>query len=195
MSPHRPAPLLHVRQAGDLTLATVLTPDLSEANAEALGEELSRLLEGAARPRLRLDLARVRFLTSTVLGQLVGLHKRVRAAGGELVLLNVAGVVYRVFEVTRLDQLLDVRRPGPEDCPPFATPPPRENARFRGYTKCGCPSFEDGVVHEPATCTNLARDRVPVPAKAVCKPCGRTYEQQGGYTLCPYCGKPAEGTD
>jgi hypothetical protein len=43
----------------------------------------------------------------------------VRAAGGELVLLNVAGVVYEVFAVTRLDQFLDVRRPGPEDCPPL----------------------------------------------------------------------------
>jgi anti-anti-sigma factor len=119
MSPHRPAPILHVRPAGEVTLATVLTPHLSEANAEELGEELSRLLAGAARPRLRLDLARVRFLTSTVLGKLVGLHKRVRAAGGELALLNVAGVVYEVFEVTRLDQFLDVRRPGPEDCPPL----------------------------------------------------------------------------
>jgi len=43
----------------------------------------------------------------------------VRAAGGELVLLNVAGDVYQVFEVTRLDRFLDVRRPGPEDCPPL----------------------------------------------------------------------------
>jgi len=119
MSPHRPAPLLHLRQAGGLTLATVLTDDLSDANAEALGEELSRLLKGAARPRLRLDLARVRFLTSIVLGKLVALHKRVRSAGGELVLLNVAGGVYEVFAVTRLDQVLDVRRPGPEDCPPL----------------------------------------------------------------------------
>jgi anti-anti-sigma factor len=194
MSPHRPAPLLHARQDAGVTLATVLATHLTEANAEGLGEELSRLAEGASPPRLRLDLARVRFLTSTVLGKLVGLHRRVRAAGGEFVLLNVAGVVYEVFEATRLNQVLDVRRPGPEDCPPIATPPPRENARFRGYAKCGCPSFEDGVFHEPATCTNLARDRVPVPAKAVCKPCGRTYEQQGGYTLCPYCGKPAEGT-
>jgi anti-anti-sigma factor len=194
MTPHRTAPLLHARQDGDVTLATVLATHLSEANAEGLGEELSRLVEGAARPRLRLDLARVRFLTSTVLGQLVGLHKRVRACGGELVLLNVAGVVYRVFEVTRLDQLLDVRRPGPEHCPPFATPPPGENARFRGYAKCGCPSFEDGVLHEPATCTNLARDRVPVPAKPVCKSCGRTCEPQGGNTVCPCCGKPVEGT-
>jgi anti-anti-sigma factor len=127
MSPHRPAPILHVRQAGDLTLATVLTDDLSEANAEALGEELSRLLEGSARPRLRLDLARVRFLTSTMLGKLVALHKRVRACGGELTLLNVTGDVYQVFEVTRLHQLLDVRRPGPEDCPP-----PMRPASFAG---------------------------------------------------------------
>jgi anti-anti-sigma factor len=194
MSQHRPAPLLHVRQDGDVTLATALATHLSEANAEALGEELSRLVEGPAPPRLRLDLAHVRSLTSAVLGKLVGLHRRVRACGGELVLLNVTGVVYRVFEVTRLDQLLDVRRPGPEDWPPIATPPPRENARFRGYAKCGCPTFEDGVVHEPATCTNHARDRVPVPAKPVCKSCGRTDEPQRGNTVCPYCGKPVEGT-
>ena len=84
-----------------------------------LGHELFRLVEGVARPRLRLDLGQVTFLTSTVLGKLVGLHKRVRAAGGELVLLNVAGGVYEVFAVTRLDQVLDVRRSGPEDCPPL----------------------------------------------------------------------------
>jgi hypothetical protein len=36
MMPHRPAPLLHTCKAGDLTLATVLTPDLNEANAEDL---------------------------------------------------------------------------------------------------------------------------------------------------------------
>jgi anti-anti-sigma factor len=192
MPPHRPAPLLHVRQDGDLTRATVLTPDLTEDHAEALGEELYRLVEGAARPRLRLDLAHVRSLTSGVLGQLVGLHRRVRACGGELVLLNVTGIVYRVFEVTRLDQLLDVRCPGPEGCPPIAAPP-RENARFRGYAKCGCPNFDDGVFHEPATCTNLARDRVPVPAKPACKSCGRAYEPQSGNTLCPDRGKPVEG--
>jgi anti-anti-sigma factor len=76
-----------------------------------LGHELFRLVEGVARPRLRLDLARVRFLTSTVLGKLIALHKRVRSAGGELVLLNVAACVYEVFEVTRLHQFLEVRRP------------------------------------------------------------------------------------
>jgi anti-anti-sigma factor len=111
MPPHRPAPLLDARQAGDVTLVTVLTPDLSETKAKAVGLTLVHLVEGVARPRLHLDLGQVRFLAGTLLGKLVALHKRVRAAGGELALLNVTDPVYEVLEVTRLHQVLDVRRP------------------------------------------------------------------------------------
>jgi anti-sigma B factor antagonist len=111
MKPHRPAPLLHAHKAGDVTLATVLAEDLCEVNAQAVGQALDRLVEGVARPRLRLDLGRVHYLTSTALGNLVVLHKRVREAGGELALLNVTDPVYEVFEVTRLHRVLDVRRP------------------------------------------------------------------------------------
>jgi len=50
MTPHCTAPLLHARKAGDVTLATVLARDLSEANAEELGEALSRQVDGEAPP-------------------------------------------------------------------------------------------------------------------------------------------------
>ena len=109
--PHPAPPLVHARKAGDVTLVTVLTPDLSEAKAKAVGLTLVHLVEAVARPRLHLDLGQVRFLTGTLLGNLVALHKRVRAAGGELALLNVTDPVYEVFEVTRLHRVLDVRRP------------------------------------------------------------------------------------
>jgi anti-anti-sigma regulatory factor len=89
MMPHSPLPLLHARKAEDVTLATILTSDLSEAKAEAVSQELLRLTEGVARPRLRLNLASVRFLTSTALGLMVGWHKRVRPGGGELMRLHV----------------------------------------------------------------------------------------------------------
>ena len=85
---------------------------MSEANAEAVGQALVRLVEGVARPCLRLDLAAVRHMTSTALGKLVALHNWVRAAGGDLALLNVTDPVYEVLAVTRLHQLLDVRRGG-----------------------------------------------------------------------------------
>ena len=64
--------------------------------------------------QLLLDLGEVTYLTSTVLGALVSLHKKVRAADGELVLTNVTAAVYEIFLLTRLDQLLDVRPEGGE---------------------------------------------------------------------------------
>lgn len=61
-------------------------------------------------PALVLDLGEVTELTADGLGQLVSLHKRLRASGGQLVLCNVGERAYEVFEVTRLIDLLDVRR-------------------------------------------------------------------------------------
>jgi anti-anti-sigma factor len=147
MMPHRPAPLLHARKAGDVTHVTVLTHDLSEANAKVVGQALVHLVEGVARPRLRLDLARVRFLTSTLLGNLVALHKRVRATGGELVLLNVTGYVYEVFELTRLHEFLDVRRPpraaASQGGPGTTAPPDRTNAAGGLRDECGRSTRQD----------------------------------------------------
>jgi anti-anti-sigma factor len=59
--------------------------------------------------RLRLDLADVRVATAGGLGQLVRLHKALRARGGKLTLRNVEEPVYEVFRVTRLTEVLDVR--------------------------------------------------------------------------------------
>jgi anti-sigma B factor antagonist len=109
---HRNAPLLQVAQAGEVTLVTIPVAELGETNVQAVAAELFRVVDGRARPRLRLDLGQVRYLTSTALGQLVALHKRVRAAGGELVLANVTDPVYEVIHLTRLHEVFDIRRPG-----------------------------------------------------------------------------------
>ena len=66
----------------------------------------------SASPALVLDLGEVNDLTASGLGQLVSLHKRLRISGGHLMLCNVGEWAYEVLEVTRLVDLLDVRRPG-----------------------------------------------------------------------------------
>ena len=91
---HRNAPLPQVAQAGEVTLATITTPELGELNVHAVAAELSRL---------------------------VALHKRVRAAGGELVLANVTDPVYEVICLTRLHEVLDVRRPDAGSSTPLAS--------------------------------------------------------------------------
>src|SRR4051812_41831819 len=85
-------------------------PDL-EASARLMTSSLRQ--ERPARPSgptLVLDLGAVAAPTAGGLGQLVGLHRRLRAGGGRLVLCNVGARAYEVFEVTRLTELLDVRR-------------------------------------------------------------------------------------
>ena len=107
---------LRVRADGEVTAITLLAEDLDETTATTAGEELLRLVEGQARPRLRLDFGRVERLTSTALGKLVALHRQVRAAGGELTVENVRPFPYEVFEVTRLTGVLRIHpetSPGP----------------------------------------------------------------------------------
>jgi anti-anti-sigma factor len=85
------------------------TDDLGEGNAQAVSEQLNGLADGLERPRLRLDFGGVTFLTSTTVGNLVTLHKRVRAADGKLMLVNLTDLVHEIFDVTRLTELLDIR--------------------------------------------------------------------------------------
>jgi anti-sigma B factor antagonist len=56
-----------------------------------------------------MDLGNVTYLNSSALGLLLRLHKRLRDRGGRLVVSNLAPQVYEVFEVTRLNTLLDIR--------------------------------------------------------------------------------------
>jgi anti-anti-sigma regulatory factor len=59
---------------------------------------------------LALDLGEVGVPTAGTLGRLVALHHRLLASGGRLVLCNVGPRAFAVFELTRLTDLLDVRR-------------------------------------------------------------------------------------
>jgi anti-anti-sigma factor len=115
MSPRSSHPPLRVEQAEDALVVRVTTEHLGEEHARAVAEELSELASRGPGLRLCLDLARVRYLTSTGLNQCVALHNRLRSAGGQLILANATGLVYEAFDVTRLTRLLDVRRRGESD--------------------------------------------------------------------------------
>jgi anti-anti-sigma factor len=66
--------------------------------------------EGAAQsPRIVVDLRAVRFLDSTGLQVLVTAWEHVQQAGGGLTLVQPTGIVWRVLQLTQLDQVLPVR--------------------------------------------------------------------------------------
>jgi anti-sigma B factor antagonist len=114
----RPRRRLRLETSGDATVIRFRDHALNEANAYEIGEELLQVAAELYRPTLRLDMGGVTYLNSTVLGKLLVLLKRLRAAGGELTLYNVEHAVYDLFEVTRLTTVFDVRRRGQEAARP-----------------------------------------------------------------------------
>lgn len=74
-----------------------------------------RCLEQPDAPVVHLDLGDVQLPTAGGLGALVTLNQKLRAAGGELVLLNVTAATYEVFLLTHLVGVLAIApswRPG-----------------------------------------------------------------------------------
>jgi anti-anti-sigma factor len=69
---------------------------------------LRRLLDEdlGDRPRLVVDLSRTLFVDSTVVAVILSAHRHRRAEGGVSVVLG-DGVLRRMFEIMRLDQVFD----------------------------------------------------------------------------------------
>src|SRR6185312_5056717 len=88
-----------VSVAGELDLHT----------AGDLSAELDDVI--ARRPRcVVVDLAGVTFLDSTALGVLVTASKRAHASGGRAVVVTDDPHTIKVFRITALDRVIDVRR-------------------------------------------------------------------------------------
>lgn len=88
--------VVEMRATGEVDIATV-------------GVLRSALWAAPARPLLRLDLSGVRLLSAAGVRALVAAHRRARARGGELVLVDPAPMVARVLHVTGLDRVIPVR--------------------------------------------------------------------------------------
>ena len=80
-----------------------------------LGEETGRLrdtvrgLIGAGKKKIVLNLARVDFIDSSGVGELVSGFTAVRNAGGDLKLLSLTKKVHDILNVTKLYTVFDVK--------------------------------------------------------------------------------------
>jgi anti-sigma B factor antagonist len=99
---------LDVTFAGDDGWAiVVITGELELATAPRLRQQVVNLV-GEGHTRVVLDLTNVDFLDSIGLGVIVSVLKRVRSHGGELVLVGAVPRVRALFELTRLDEILEL---------------------------------------------------------------------------------------
>jgi anti-anti-sigma factor len=94
--------------APDAACIITPTPELDIASAPQLGAQILDSLTRGER-NLVLDFGEVRLIDSAGIGVLLSADRRVRAAGGELVVSNASSHVRRVFELTGVCRALQLQ--------------------------------------------------------------------------------------
>ncbi len=89
------------------TAVLTLAGEVDVANAGLVREAGLKLITDGAQ-NLVVDLAKTEYMDSTGLGMLVGLLKRLKEAGGELVIATPPSRVKRLFEITGLTQVFKI---------------------------------------------------------------------------------------
>ena len=109
MSASSPAVDLKVEKVGSVTVVRFGLPlILSGEKTEKVGQELFRLVASSDPCWLLLDFGKVEMMTSTMIGKLMMLDKKLKTAGGRLALCNLTDSMQAIFDVARLPQVLNV---------------------------------------------------------------------------------------
>src|SRR5262245_2034823 len=107
MSEAQAGPYLGREDYGAVTVLRVKVTTLpGDETTEALFQQAASVVEDAGRTRFVLNLDGVVFLASAALGQLVTLMRKVRSAGGRLVVCKVTRRIEELLQVTHLADLL-----------------------------------------------------------------------------------------
>ncbi|HVA09624.1 MAG TPA: STAS domain-containing protein [Acidimicrobiales bacterium] len=97
-----------IRKAEPQHAVVILTGELDTSNVGQLYEELAQLTRESVR-HIAIDLADLEFVDSTGLSAIIAAHKRAEASGGELILLAPSRDMRRLFQVTGIDDYLNIR--------------------------------------------------------------------------------------
>ncbi|SCF10679.1 anti-anti-sigma factor [Micromonospora coriariae] len=93
---------------GDQVVLVRVTGEVDIATVAAFR---SALWAAPARPVLQLDLSELRLLSAAGVRALLAAHLRVRARGGQLVLVDPTPVVARVLRATALHRVMPILEP------------------------------------------------------------------------------------
>ena len=102
-------PRLNILTENDVTVVELTDRKiLDEVGITQIGDRLNRVVAESELPRLVLDFSGVIHMSSSALGMLITLHKRVREKKGQLRLCCIQESIYEVFVITRLNEIFAI---------------------------------------------------------------------------------------
>lgn len=81
---------------------------LHPEQVQELKESIMNLIEQAWTEKFILDFSNVKGLSSSVLGLLLVIHKKISAEKGRLQLRNMSPTIYEIFEITKMTKIFDI---------------------------------------------------------------------------------------
>jgi anti-sigma B factor antagonist len=80
---------------------------------DQVSEGLKTLVDKAEEQRFVLDFSRVNYLSSSALGMLIGLQRRIMQKKGQMKLSGISPEIMEVFRITKLDTVFDIFKDAP----------------------------------------------------------------------------------
>jgi len=103
------SPNLRVEYHGAVIVATLTDEKiLDDTQIQGLEGSFLPLIEQAENIQLIVDFSTVKFLTSSVLGLLIRISKKIYEKGGRLRLCAIDPKIMEVFRITRLDKIFEI---------------------------------------------------------------------------------------
>lgn len=97
------------REVGDVTVVSFQQSQILDAmTIERMGTTLKALIEGKANGRFVFDFSHVTYMSSSALGMLIGLQRRILQEQAQLKLCGVRDDIMEVFRITKLDTVFDI---------------------------------------------------------------------------------------
>ncbi len=81
---------------------------LDEVNIMEIGNTLTSLVAESDNPKILLDFSNVAYMSSSALGVLITVHKRIREKKGRLALCGIQPTIYEIFAITRLNEIFNI---------------------------------------------------------------------------------------
>ncbi len=92
---------------------------LDEIQINTIGQKVISLIDEGAR-KIVFDFSNVDHLSSSALGMLITIKKRLDGVNGTLKLCNIQSQIFQVFKITRLDKLFEIYDTATEALTSFA---------------------------------------------------------------------------
>jgi anti-anti-sigma factor len=102
-------PILDVEYGTDITIVTLNHEKiLDEEQLRELQEYFQPIIKKNDNKTMIINFNNVKFMTSSFLGVLIRVHKKVRERGGRIELRNLDPRIRKIFEITQLTKVFDI---------------------------------------------------------------------------------------